>query len=52
MATNDRKAVFENRRNTDLKKVVEEEMESELVFMLRTRCSVKEPPKRFMPYIC
>eukprot|EP00467_Chlorarachnion_reptans_P017496 CAMPEP_0114520728 /NCGR_PEP_ID=MMETSP0109-20121206/19777_1 /TAXON_ID=29199 /ORGANISM="Chlorarachnion reptans, Strain CCCM449" /LENGTH=193 /DNA_ID=CAMNT_0001701725 /DNA_START=213 /DNA_END=794 /DNA_ORIENTATION=- len=51
LATDDKKKSIKLKER-DLERTLAEEMEGELVFMLRTRCSVTEPPKRFMPYIC
>mmetsp|Transcript_22439 Transcript_22439/g.31353 ORF Transcript_22439/g.31353 Transcript_22439/m.31353 type:complete len:219 (-) Transcript_22439:249-905(-) len=51
-ATTAAAAARNNAKKEEVQRLVMEEMESELVFMLSTRCSVTTPPPRFMPYIC
>mmetsp|Transcript_4190 Transcript_4190/g.8328 ORF Transcript_4190/g.8328 Transcript_4190/m.8328 type:complete len:192 (-) Transcript_4190:198-773(-) len=40
------------RRDRELQKLLMEEMESELIFMLSKGCVVTDQPAKFMPYIC
>eukprot|EP00470_Lotharella_oceanica_P004743 CAMPEP_0170175806 /NCGR_PEP_ID=MMETSP0040_2-20121228/8815_1 /TAXON_ID=641309 /ORGANISM="Lotharella oceanica, Strain CCMP622" /LENGTH=196 /DNA_ID=CAMNT_0010417919 /DNA_START=28 /DNA_END=618 /DNA_ORIENTATION=+ len=40
------------RRDRELEKLLMEEMESELIFMLSKGCVVTDQPAKFMPYIC